>query len=743
MTLAVHKPYPGVALVVTERGSVLLGAPADAFKATKSYCTKHQLPFPRVLVAPSRLLVGANPQFAPEFFLYDFLFVYGAAFKPELAAERLQLVLDPDQVKDERRALQITLTGPTRQDLSSFKDHKNRPLVDPRTVKMLADVSEHLAIKKGDRPRELDDMIETPVFDARGEVDVLGGHVRLTRQGTGFLVRAGGEEVMVDLSFEPPVVPFASLPVPSESPIPLTFGVKALGTRSGFDLSGPTTGFLFWVNGRAVIYDGPVGTRYLLERQGITFADVDAVVLSHCHEDHMGAFVELILAGHRPRVYTAEPIYRSVLVKLAHHFRMTDEQVAGFIDYHRVTPGEPIEELGATFEFFYTVHTLPTIGMAVSMRGPGGQVQRVQISGDTMHHEGLDKMHAAGVIDAEVHRRMKNLVPEQKVDGGVYLADVGEAIIHGHPKDWKENPNRVLYYHCPDNDHTRSFGKEIAEPGHTYTFIEAPSMHPAVPGRLLHALKFLDLQDPAWFANILFRGRSRKAAAGEVLIAAGDKDAVARSFSVIVSGTALVRADDKVLATLRPGEFFGLIELVDKKGRQTATIVAETPMEIFDIDATLFHDYIASQSLEDTLQKLWTQRPLVESAQLFRSLDNAVKNQLARLGIEESFAPGKIIVEQGSRADDFFVLVEGEVSIEVGDTTVRVLSGQDADNFFGEVAAISPNRQRTATVRAKTAVRALRVRGEDLRKLFEGDMGVRYALVVALNERDTQKAKQG
>src|SRR5690606_31693852 len=66
MTLDIHRPYPGVALVVTDRGSVLLGAPADAFKATKKYCADRDLPFPRELVAPQQLLVEAAPQFNPE-----------------------------------------------------------------------------------------------------------------------------------------------------------------------------------------------------------------------------------------------------------------------------------------------------------------------------------------------------------------------------------------------------------------------------------------------------------------------------------------------------------------------------------------------------------------------------------------------------------------------------------------------------------------------------------------------------
>ena len=173
MTLDIHRPYPGVALAVTEHGSVLLGAPADAFKATKKYCGDHNLPFPRVLIAPQELLVEAAPQFNPEFFLYDFLFVYGAAFKPDLQAERLQLVLDEDQVLGAKEALRITLDGPSRAELTGIVDAKGKPLLDPKVVAMLSSVTEDMALKKGDQPRVLDDSITTTTFDARGTAHLL------------------------------------------------------------------------------------------------------------------------------------------------------------------------------------------------------------------------------------------------------------------------------------------------------------------------------------------------------------------------------------------------------------------------------------------------------------------------------------------------------------------------------------------------------------------------------------------
>jgi CRP-like cAMP-binding protein/glyoxylase-like metal-dependent hydrolase (beta-lactamase superfamily II) len=736
MTLEVHRPYPGVALVVTEYGSVLLGAPTDAFKATKSFCNTHQLPFPRALVAPQSLLVDANPQFNPEFFLYDFLFVYGAAFKPELAHERLLVVADEQQVQGTLRALRMTLLGPSRSELAGYRDQGGHKILTSSTVDQLANISEHMAIKKDGRARAVEEMVETRAFDGDGMAVLFDGSVTLWREGPrGFRFRCGNLQAEIDLSFEPPVVPFATLPVPLLPQTPETFAVKLLGTRSGFDLSGPTTGFLFWLNGRALIYDGPVGTRYLLEHQGIAADDVEGVILSHCHEDHMAAFVELILAGEKPRVYTAEPIYRSALVKLASYFGRPESEVAAFIDYHRVTPGEPLNVNGATLDFFYTVHAIPTIGVSVSMRDRGN-TRRVQISGDTMHHDGLEKMKADGVLSNGTFKRMHGLVPKERVDDTLFFADVGEAIIHGNPKDWQGNPNRLFYYHCSDNEKTRGFGHPVAAPGEGHTLIETAKLHPAVPGRLLKALGFLGIDEPAWLASLLFVGRTRTVETGAELAREGEAD-TGRRFSIIISGSASVRKAnaEEPLCLLKPGEFFGAIELIDEGQRYLANIVAQTPMELFDIDAQTFHDYVRAAGLDDRLRQAWRERAAVDSARIFRSLDVGMRNELAGQADEVRFKAGKTILEQGGSGDDFFLLLEGEVVLERNGNQVGGVSAASEDNFFGELTTLYPSRPRHLTVRAATPVRALRVRGVAVQRLAERNMHVRYAIQLAVNDR--------
>ena len=742
MTLAVHRPYPGVALVVSDAGSLLLGAPTDAFKATKQFCATHALPFPRVLAAPQTMLVAATPQFNPEFFLYDFLFVYGAAFKPELAHERLVLVGDREQAAGTLRALRMTLTGPTREELASYRDPGGRRVLDAATVTQLATISEHMAIKKDGRARTVDEMVEARTFDRDGSVDLLNGAVTLWREGPqGFRVRAGREQATIDLAFEPPVVPFATLPTPAIRELPETFGVKLLGTRSGFDLSGPTTGFLFWLNGRALVYDGPVGTRYLLEHQGLSPDDVAGVILSHCHEDHMAAFVELILAGNRPRVFTTEPIYRSALVKLSSYFGKPEAEVASYVNYQRVTPGEPIQVLGATLDFFSTAHAIPTVGVRVSMRD-GGRTRSIQVSGDTLHHEGLTRMRDAGVLTPETYDRLHGLIPRDRVEGALFFADVGEALIHGHPQDWQGNPNQLYYYHCPDNDRTRSFGHPVAAPGTSHTIFEAPHFHPSVPGRLLKALSFLPIEDPSTWASLLFLGRTRRAEAGALLSSSGETPDE-QQFSVIVSGCATVRRDgeEAPCLTLKPGEFFGAITVDEGAGRTAVRVIAETPMEIFDIPAPVFFDSLSAAGTAATFARAVHHRPMVDAAQIFRTLDQATRHALAAEAEPVVLKAGATVITQGQRGAGFFLLLQGRVTLTRNGRAVGTLSAADAENFFGELSALDGNRPSHLTVRAKTRVRALRVSPDRARRVVERNRGVRYVLKLALDRATVRPAR--
>lgn len=731
MRFDVHSVYPGVALAVVGEQSVLFGVPADAFKAVKQHCMDHYLPFPRTLVAPQAMLVNATPQFNPEFFLYDFLFVYGAAFRPGLADERLILVLDSEQIPDVVLALQTTLTGPTGKDMLAYQGEAGEPLISQDTADFLVGVSQHMAIKDGDKPRALDTMVTTIPFDSKSTTDVLAGELKIERDGpSAFILRHGGEQRHVKLEVPRRVVPFSRLPPPSATQSPVTLGVKPLGARSGFDLSGPCTGFLIWVNGRVCIYDGPVATRYLLERQGISVEDIDIVVLSHCHEDHMGAFVELILSGHRPRFFTTEPIYRSTLVKLATYFQQPQSEVAKYLDYHRVNPSEPFDALGATFELFYTIHAIPTVGLTVRLTDARGEEHAVTISGDTLHHDGLEKLKTDGILTDHHYSRMRHLVPESRDDKHVYFCDVGESIIHGHPKDFADNDNRVVYYHCPDNEYTRSFGRELAQPGRTVTIVEPRKMHPITPLRVLNAMRHLGLDESKAMTSFLFGGKMQHAGDGDLLLRG--KAQSNEKLTVIVSGTAVVSFQDEgggaIETVLGPGEFFGARDVLVDGQDVEVVIKATTPMELFEISGEIFSECIERNQLGQVLERIRTRRPMIDSVDLFDDIELPVLNALARQSQEEEFVEGATLVAQDQNEPAFYLLLEGTVEVHVNGSGSTQVAAESNSNYVASSPIMCPQSPGALRVIAQTTVKALVIRGRTIQNLCSDNMRVRYAM---------------
>jgi CRP-like cAMP-binding protein len=67
-----------------------------------------------------------------------------------------------------------------------------------------------------------------------------------------------------------------------------------------------------------------------------------------------------------------------------------------------------------------------------------------------------------------------------------------------------------------------------------------------------------------------------------------EEGSVGREFFYIVDGTASVRHNNRKVATLGPGKYFGELSLLDRKPRN-ATVVSETPMKLVVLDQRRFN----------------------------------------------------------------------------------------------------------------------------------------------------------
>jgi CRP-like cAMP-binding protein len=116
---------------------------------------------------------------------------------------------------------------------------------------------------------------------------------------------------------------------------------------------------------------------------------------------------------------------------------------------------------------------------------------------------------------------------------------------------------------------------------------------------------------------------------------------------------------------------------------------------------------------------------------LFEDLSNRQLIEVARLTDDVEAPAGTVLCKEGSRGDEFFVIVDGEAAVtRHGDRLATLRSG----DFFGEIAVIEPVK-RTATVTAVTPLRFFLVSERSFRSLLDTNPGIERKVLRTLARR--------
>jgi CRP-like cAMP-binding protein len=95
---------------------------------------------------------------------------------------------------------------------------------------------------------------------------------------------------------------------------------------------------------------------------------------------------------------------------------------------------------------------------------------------------------------------------------------------------------------------------------------------------------------------------------------------------------------------------------------------------------------------------------------LFADLDRAQLEAIADPDSERSFAAGERILRRGMSGSGFYVILDGEATVRLGDEELNRLRSGD---FFGEISTLL-DEPLTADVTAETPVRVLEIAGPRL-----------------------------
>ncbi|MDQ3994887.1 MAG: cyclic nucleotide-binding domain-containing protein [Actinomycetota bacterium] len=118
-------------------------------------------------------------------------------------------------------------------------------------------------------------------------------------------------------------------------------------------------------------------------------------------------------------------------------------------------------------------------------------------------------------------------------------------------------------------------------------------------------------------------------------------------------------------------------------------------------------------------------------APLFEGLSRDELKELAKLSEDLEVSEGKVLCREGETAQEFFVIVDGEVDVTQDGERVATLSDGD---FFGEIALLE-DIPRTATVTAKAPLRFFVLTRQAFWSLIERQPDVERKILRALAKR--------
>jgi CRP/FNR family cyclic AMP-dependent transcriptional regulator len=122
---------------------------------------------------------------------------------------------------------------------------------------------------------------------------------------------------------------------------------------------------------------------------------------------------------------------------------------------------------------------------------------------------------------------------------------------------------------------------------------------------------------------------------------------------------------------------------------------------------------------------------VLRSIPLFAPLSKRQVRHIADAARAQQFAKGAPIVRKGQRGETFFVILDGEATLQLSRGRSRTLRAGD---YFGELALLN-DEPRSATIVAKTPVLAMRLSRRRFHALLAADSAVAVGLLKGLSAR--------
>ena len=136
-------------------------------------------------------------------------------------------------------------------------------------------------------------------------------------------------------------------------------------------------------------------------------------------------------------------------------------------------------------------------------------------------------------------------------------------------------------------------------------------------------------------------------------------------------------------------------------------------------------------------QAMTTREEALRRVPLFSTLPESELRELADGLLPQNLEQGSLMFREGDKGNDCYFIVDGQVEIikSMDTPDERMLGVRGAGEAIGEMSLFSDDHQRTASVLAKTPLKLLVMKRNDLESLLKGHPDLAFNLVATLSRR--------
>ena len=470
--------------------------------------------------------------------------------------------------------------------------------------------------------------------------------------------------------------------------------------------------------------DPPVNSTSWLHESNVNAKLIDSVILTHCHADHDSGTFQKILEETRITVYTTPTIMRSFLTKYSALTRMNAKTLMSMFNYFPVKMNGQYNIHGAIFTFYYSLHSVPTMGFHFSYRDKTFLYSSDHLSEPTF----IKKMHDEGIIARERMDFLLNTPWQYDIiyhEAGIPPLHTPVSYLNSLPEEIQK---KITVYHIAAKDFPQeNTHLKLAKFGIGDTLYPDIKQHKyEEPFRILDVFSRIDIFKDLSFEKIkdlLLIVEEESFKKDDYII---KKDTPGDKFYIIISGNVSIggigEVKDKVYGTF---EYFGEASLLNNTPR-TADVIAATRVKAYSIGKESFLRLINGTKVAENIKQIANVRSgatwnVIKSNMFFKNLSSSQVTQLESIVDFVEVKKGEMLLKQGEMINQTYILSEGDVEV-IRDN--EVIKKRKKGEFIGYILNMKEGKPSEKSYKAVSDVKLYKIKREDFIRFLDDNPGV-------------------